>query len=66
MTKIDDGVADDTRQIAIRLPVMLLDRLQQHVARMRRDNPGVNVTRADAIRALLIGALDRAEERTSA
>lgn len=51
----------ETKQIAVRLPVDLLDRLEAHASRMKAGAPGVGVTRADAIRALLLDALDRVE-----
>jgi hypothetical protein len=52
---------DATKQLAIRLPVSLIDRLERHTLRLRRASPGVDVRRADAVRALLIDALDYAE-----
>jgi hypothetical protein len=52
-----------TKQIAIRLPVPLLTRLEEHAERMKRDAPGrLTVTRADAIRALLADALDAVDK----
>ena len=54
----------ETKQIAIRLPVALLDRVKAHATRLKRSAPGVlGVTRADAIRALLHDALEDAERR---
>jgi len=44
------------KQIAIRLPVSVLARLKNHVARLDRERPGVSHTQADALRtALLVG-----------
>lgn len=51
----------DTTQRAIRLPVALLERIERHAERMRRRNPGLSITVADAIRTLLTTALDREE-----
>ncbi len=51
----------DTQQVAFRLPVELIERLDQHVERMRRQAAGVNITRADAVRHLLSTALDQAD-----
>jgi hypothetical protein len=45
----------------IRLPVALIKRLDRHAARLRAEQPGVNITRSDAIRLLLSRALDREE-----
>lgn len=55
------STSEPTKQLAIRLPESLVERVEGHVARMRRASPGVDVRRADAIRALLFDALDRAE-----
>jgi hypothetical protein len=49
--------------IPFRLPVALVKRLDRHAARMRREQPGVEVGRADAVRFLLGQALDREEAR---
>jgi hypothetical protein len=55
------GANEPTRQLAIRLPESLVERLEGHVTRMRAASPGVDIKRADAVRALLHDALDRAE-----
>ncbi len=55
--------ADATTQLAFRLPNGLIARLDQHVARMDRDNPGLTFTRVDAVRSLLTRALDEIEAR---
>ena len=50
---------EPTEQIAVRLPESLLKRVDRHVKRLRDRTPlGISVTRADAVRALLIQALD--------
>jgi hypothetical protein len=51
----------ETTQVAFRLPVELIERLDQHVERMRRQAAGVNISRADAVRHLLSTALEQAE-----
>jgi len=48
-------------QVAFRLPDDLVARVDRHVERMSEQMPGVRLTRADAIRALLTGALDAVE-----
>ena len=52
-------VGEPTEQIAVRLPETLLRRVDRHVKRLRDRTPlGISVSRADAVRALLIQALD--------
>jgi hypothetical protein len=46
---------------AVRLPVVLIERLDAHAARLRGESPGMEVTRSDAIRSLLTEGLDRVE-----
>ncbi len=47
--------------IAFRLPADLVKRLDQHAERLRKQQPGLRATRADALRTLLTEALDRQE-----
>jgi hypothetical protein len=42
----------------------LVKRLDAHAARMREATPGVAFTRSDAVRVLLLGALETSEART--
>lgn len=49
--------------IPFRLPAALVRRLDRHAARLRQEQPGLRVTRADALRLLLTEALDREEAR---
>lgn len=51
-----------TPVVAFRLDAELLERLQAHAERMSKAMPGVEFSRTDAVRALLLKALD-AEER---
>lgn len=53
----------DTQQMAFRLPKSLIKRLDAHVARLRKDQPGMTVSRADAVRVLLSRALDEEDQR---
>ena len=48
---------DEQTQVAFRLPNYLLDELDAHVEDMEEQMPGVKITRADAVRSLLIEAL---------
>ena len=45
-------------QIAIRLPLELLRRVEEHRDRLEADNAGVRLSRAAAVRSLLTSALD--------
>lgn len=54
----DDG---DTKQIVVRLQKNIINRLEAHTQRLKDENPGMGVTRADAIRVLLVAALDGVE-----
>lgn len=53
----------DTQQTAFRLPRELLKRLDAHVEQLRREQPGMTISRADAVRVLLGRALDEAERQ---
>jgi len=61
---VDPG-GDRAAQVAFRLPAAILAKLDEHVARLRRLVPGVRLTRADAVRALLERGIEavEAEER---
>lgn len=48
-------------QLAFRLPDELVERIDEHVKRLGRDNPGLDFTRTDAVRSLLVRALDDVE-----
>jgi predicted DNA-binding protein len=50
--------ADPTQQTAFRLPLSLLERLDLHAERLRAEQPGLKITRADVVRLLLTRALD--------
>ena len=47
-----------TRQLALRLPEPVLERVGRYVERLRGATPGVDVRRADALRALILAGLD--------
>jgi hypothetical protein len=47
-----------TQQAAFRLPKSLLARLDRYAERMRGEQKGLTVTRADVVRMLLMRALD--------
>ena len=56
-----DMAKEPTTQVAFRLPDSLIARLDRHVERMSQENPGLDFTRADAVRSLLTRALDQIE-----
>jgi hypothetical protein len=43
--------------LAVRLPDDLVGQIDAYVARLQDDLPGLNITRADAIRQLLVSGL---------
>jgi len=49
------------KQILIRIPDDLLKWIDKHVLEMRRDMPGVSVSRTDAIRQMLLAEKSRLE-----
>ena len=49
--------------LAIRLPDDLVEQLDKYVERLQEDLPGLNITRADAIRQLLTVGLKAEKER---
>jgi hypothetical protein len=56
-----DMAKEPTTQVAFRLPDSLIARLDRHVERMTKEHPGLDFTRADAVRSLLTRALDQIE-----
>lgn len=52
---------EDLRQVNLRLPGALIDRLDAQAERLRRRSPGILYSRADVIRSLLLQGLDQAE-----
>ncbi len=52
-------VLGDTSIVTVRLPRELIARIDGYAGRLQADRPGSGVTRADAMRALLIEGLGR-------
>jgi hypothetical protein len=50
---------EETVQLAFRLPGSLLARVDAYAKRLNAATPGLDVTRTDAVRALLTQALDQ-------
>ena len=61
LQELEDNMA--TRQVAFRLPVELVERLDAFAEQMKAESPGLRVTRADAARLLLTRALDASEKK---
>lgn len=49
--------------LGIRLAEDIVARVDAHGERLKQSSPGLTVTRTDAIRVLLLAALDEAESR---
>lgn len=50
--------------VPFRLPADLVKRLDRHALRLRQEHPGIEITRADAVRSLLVEALAAKEGAT--
>ncbi len=61
----NEPMANKTFQTGVRLPVTLLERLDALTAKWMADNPGVSLSRSDAVRMLLVRALNAEEGRES-
>jgi len=55
-----------TVQVGFRLPVDLVKRIDGYAARLTAENPGLEITRALAVKALLTRALDALDAQTPA
>jgi len=58
-----DDMAKKTK-LMLRLDQEMIDRLDDHVERLRRLHPGLDVTRSSAIRNMLHSGLERAEGKS--
>jgi hypothetical protein len=56
---------DPYQQAGFRLSTEMIERLDRHAERMRAATPGVNYTRADALRSLLADGLSRVESESA-
>ena len=57
----------DDLTLGVRLPASLVKRIDAHLARIAKEGPmGAKLSRSDAVRNLLVKALDAAENRKSA
>jgi len=55
---------EQTYQTAVRLPVSILERVDAYTERMHREIPGAKFTRTDAIRMLLVQALEAQDAKS--
>lgn len=55
--------SEPTTQIAVRLTDRLLARIDRHAKRLGKEQRGVQYNRTDAVRDLLVRALDAVESR---
>ena len=53
---------ESTTQVAFRFSDRLLTRVDRHAKRLGKKHPGIEFTRADAVRDLLASALDVVEK----
>jgi hypothetical protein len=56
---------DTAVQVFTRLPKDIIDRLDAHVERMQRAEPGIEFSRADAAKTLIVRGLDAVEATES-
>jgi hypothetical protein len=56
-----DMASESTTQVAFRFPDGLVARIDRHVERMKVATPGIDFSRADAVRSLLTRVLDEVE-----
>jgi hypothetical protein len=54
---------EKTVQVGLRLPLSLVERIDRHAERLRRETGLLGVTRTDAATALLVQALGALEQR---
>ena len=57
----DQGRMTKTVQVGFRLPADLVKRIDAYAARIANENPGLEITRVIAVKALLTQALDAVE-----
>jgi hypothetical protein len=64
-TELEEAMAEDAKdvQLVVRLPKSLLDRLDAHAERLRREMPGPSWKRSDVVRLLLTKALEEVEPK---
>lgn len=53
---------EPTTQVAFRLADRLLSRVDRHAKKLSKEHPGIQFTRADAVRDLLTRALNASDQ----
>ncbi len=53
-------------QVGVRFPTELLSRLERYTERLKRERPGLSVTRADVVRMLVHERLDQIDAEDKA
>lgn len=61
----EDYAMAETKQMAIRMDLDIIARLDQVVCRLEEQTPGLKVSRADAVRVMLVRGMDAFEAETS-
>lgn len=54
-------VADESTMVSLRFPKQLLEKIDRFIKRFAKDNPGLTISRADAIRMLVTQGLEKHE-----
>ena len=54
-----------TAQVGVRFPADLLERLERYTERLKRERPGLSVSRADVVRMLVHERLDAIDTEDS-
>jgi hypothetical protein len=60
---LEDAMAENSEQIVVRIPKPLAKRLDAHVEAMKKEQPGMTITRSDAVRMFIVRCLDDAESK---
>jgi hypothetical protein len=63
--EMENGTMAETKQMAIRMDLDIIARLDQVVSRLEERTPGLKVSRADAVRVMLVRGMDAFEAETS-
>jgi len=61
---MEDRTMAETKQMAIRMDLDIITRLDQVVSRLEERTPGLKVSRADAVRVMLVRGMDAFEAET--
>jgi len=62
MAKPKDKSPDDSSMVTMRFPKPLLEKIDRFIKTFEKDNPGLKISRADAIRMLVTKGLGLRED----